>query len=481
MVSLDVCPVEVANQILGHLKKCDLRQCCLVSKGWQFFAEPALYTTLEIEWTRKEDTRFVTLVRSIILRPALAQHARSLILRGRNFCIDNGLNRDRWPRRLPLPADDADTLAAFVGQLGVSFHNSWQQGLRQGTVDALLALLLSQLPKLSRLYLEPNWDGETYLLGRMLRRSLFESTSKGLPCGRFQHLEDISFGIGYDRCVFWGSKLRMANTLDLLLLFYLPSIRELAMPLDYLPTSEMQWPSTVAPSPRTIKSMHLDFVRAHDLETILSATSGLESFRWTCHLAGKRSDDILRVHLDQVAVAVSNVRRTLTDLSLETDVSFVGGLLEEQMIEMTGSLRGLVSMDRIKTIRASLILLAGGIGPQANSHLRIADAIPRNVEQVTVTDDQSLNPNWAWTESWTVRPYLDALQAWMDVWHECTPRLRRVTLIHRNIWEDFNSSLDSGSHELYEMFAQAGVALRVVEDVDEKEPYGTVAQYYQSL
>lgn len=474
MASFDSCALEVKRQILGHLKNGDLREFCAVNKASQIVAEWMLYSAVEITWTDLQDTRFVALVRSIVHRRERALEIRSLKLQGANFCMHARIDPSRWPYKIQMPEEDADALVTFVGTLAVPFQDAWQQGLRQGSVDALLALLLSQTPNLTVLFVGPNFDGMSHLLGQFLRYSLFQSTDQRLS--RLQHLEEVSFGLDWDRSrvghiTVYEREAVDRNTLELLPFFYLPCLRRFAACLDDSPLA-FEWPATTAPNSTTIKSLELDFIREHQLENILSATTRLESLRWRCHPAACGGDDSdPMVDLDQVVAAVSNVRDTLADLSITLDVSVCGGLLEAPKVRTQGSLGGLIAMDKIKTFCVSFVLLMGGMSPEDNPSARMQDSIPRNVEHITITDDQFLNENWTWTMDEMVRPYLDAFQAWLDVWREFHPRLQRVTLNHVHLWFDLGWGPGSGRKELEDMFSRAGVTLELPMEVENHDDY----------
>ena len=70
--------------------------------------------------------------------------------------------------------DEADLQEAvsFVSGTSLPFRDKWIVELRQGTLDAYLALLLLQLPRLRRLSLGPVLFTESELIGLVLRSTL---------------------------------------------------------------------------------------------------------------------------------------------------------------------------------------------------------------------------------------------------------------------------------------------------------------------
>ncbi|KAK4233103.1 hypothetical protein C8A03DRAFT_19747, partial [Achaetomium macrosporum] len=74
------CPVEMVHLILACLSQADLGAICLVDKVLHTLAEPFLYSTIRFTWwTGAEQAPQITsLLRSILARPELAAHIRTV-------------------------------------------------------------------------------------------------------------------------------------------------------------------------------------------------------------------------------------------------------------------------------------------------------------------------------------------------------------------------------------------------------------------
>lgn len=450
--------MEIKHHVLSYLTLGELLQCTLVSKAWLAATESVLYSAVDLTWTDPEDTRFVALVRTVLNRTELGLHIHSLRLRGSNFSVDDSLAKSLWPRKLKIAESEADSLVACIKQLCIPFQVALQHGIRQGTVDALLAFLLSQSPNLVSLFVGPNFDGGCQLIGNMLKWSLHESQHHR-HFSLFGHLQEVSIGLDEEEPVLWNhscENIRKSNTLDLLPVFYLPHIRRVSASLDGNQLG-FQWPRAVTPTAVRMTFLKLDCIREQELEYILAATSRLETLHWTCRPGAADSDYILWVDLDQIAAAITPVRETLITLTLPSTVSICGKLIEEQNVRVRGSLQTLYSLDKVVTFSVSLLLLMGGLGPEERPSAQIWHGIPPNVEHVIITDEQSVRDYWAWKHHRAGMPYFHALQAWLGVWRQYHPRLQRVELLLEHV-DDGSIIRDYGYlDELHSKFSQEGV------------------------
>jgi hypothetical protein len=96
----------------------------------------------------------------------------------------------RWTiPQIPIPNDELDKPIAFIQRMGLPYSKRWIQELRDGTIDALVALLLAQLSILRYLYLSGDFTRRTVLIGMVLQSAICENY--GLP--DFGRLQDVSF------------------------------------------------------------------------------------------------------------------------------------------------------------------------------------------------------------------------------------------------------------------------------------------------
>ena len=186
---LDACPLEIVRAILQSLQPSDLVSACQVNKYLRKAAEPLLYAQVEWFWEPGRPPPVAQLISTLLHRPDLKTHVTRLAIDTDYF---HGLD---WMREPPPSIQYSEHLfAEFILHLKTTelpFLDIWASELRKGHIDALLALLLSQLPNIRSLHLGKSAARDCKLLGKILRLALCEQRSYGLP--KFQRLHDVSF------------------------------------------------------------------------------------------------------------------------------------------------------------------------------------------------------------------------------------------------------------------------------------------------
>lgn len=123
-----------------------------------------------------------------------------------------------------------DGLVKFIERFQIPYAKQWIQELRDGTMDAFITLLVSQLSNLECLYLGKNFSRESRLMGMMLRSALCEKAQDN-PFLSFARLHDISAiypGLG----LYIRDYQDVRNITDVLPFFYLPSVKHLKTLVD---------------------------------------------------------------------------------------------------------------------------------------------------------------------------------------------------------------------------------------------------------
>jgi hypothetical protein len=393
--------------------------------------------------------------------------------------------RFKFPK-VPFPDAELDKPIAFIQATGVPYSDLWIQELRQGTMDAFIALLLVQLPNLKCLYLARDFTRRTALVGMVLRSAICEPVDYSLP--DFRHLQDVSFlkpdgwDVARDTKVennnpntsrFWPWFLeardkKVKNTSDILPFFYLPSIQRLSSSIEN--PGQFTWPAAHAPVPSKLTSFVLTTVREAYLGELLAVTQNLESLRWHWYYDESVKDRFTTpiVDLDRIAAAISHVSGTLTDLAISADCSNgVDGDIYLPGIKTEGSLHAMVNFDMLKRLQIPWPFLLG-FAQDTTKQLR--DVIPRNIEYLSITDDLNLQnedriapewPQWEWRDSAIV----GLLQSWLKDWKACTPHLRGIILLLHWIDEHLNkwSWSPTVRDQLRELSIHAGVPIEIIE------------------
>ncbi len=91
---------------------------------------------------------------------------------------------------------------------------------------------------------------------------------------------------------------------------------------------------------------------------------------------------------------------------------------------------------------------------------RFEDAVPRNIETLTITDDLFENENWGWDE----HAVSDRIRTWLADWRTHTPSLRKVTLWLK--WADVTWHLPM-RNELKQQCTADGVELEIVKEMED--------------
>lgn len=172
----------------------------------------------------------ILFLRTILYRPQLAGFVTTLVLEleGDSYFL-SWLRAKYNYKNLKIPiaeSCDLEGLISLIKAMNVPFESLWIKELRLGTMDAYVALCLSQLSNIKCVRISPNFASECQLVHMMLNIAICGPPYKYLPA--FSFLRDVSMVIA-DREDWDSSKNAepTTNALPLLGLFYLPSLEKL--------------------------------------------------------------------------------------------------------------------------------------------------------------------------------------------------------------------------------------------------------------
>lgn len=436
-------PEELLRSCLEYLTSAHLHAICSVSKLFRRLATPLLYTTICFSWGElsagkpQVEPQLALFVRSIVHNPSLAHHIRTVDLQGSGFRW--GSYRGKTPRISvsglglinadAFPASVAPRLAAYVTLIeatGVSDVDLWVRELCDGSMDAFVALLLSQTQRLERLDIGPSFANETRLLGMMFRAAVCQMD---VPNQRllYQHLTKVSFDLGWI-----DKRYRTYNsTQDALAFFYLPNIRHMYLFIDNEPS--FAWPgimttgtnATVAcpPRPSSLLSLRLDQIREAHLDQVLSVTPSLQSLDWKwSYQPGNDPLNTPVVDLTKIAGILSRVRNTLRELHITADSLPGFGGIEPPPVEIVGTLGALVDLPHLQKFQIPLAFL---VGFEPKPALRLTNTVPTSIEALTITDDLvQLLTRYLWDGDLVA----DLVEAFLQGLPATHPRLRRLVM-----------------------------------------------------
>lgn len=144
--------MEVCQSICSYLSKTDYVNLCLVHSRLRTIAEPYLYSKIQFTWKERLQPHPITsLLRSLLRRPQLATFIRRVSLAG--FSLHNPYYEDRAPKIL-VSENELKELVAFVMKTTVPYRQIWVEEIQSGTMDAFVALLISQPLRLSCLAID---------------------------------------------------------------------------------------------------------------------------------------------------------------------------------------------------------------------------------------------------------------------------------------------------------------------------------------
>lgn len=404
------CPSEILGVVFECLTTTDLHAVCLICRDIHALAERFLYYSVIWRWTDKDAPPIDLLLRTLLRRPDLAARIRRLDLAGTH------LSKSRphfLPSHISVPEANLAGPITFVERLNVPYGGDWIRALQDGEMGAFVAVLVAQVPNLNYLCLAPDFARDTLFLGLLFRSALCESLNPGLPA--FRHLREIRQELPSSHPL-PGSMRR--TTGDLLPMFYLPSLKFISAVIENPLGAAFSWPAGPPPLGSTLTHLAVDYVREGDLGHILRATPALETLKWRCvHL-----DDTLKpniIDLDQIGEDLSNVRNTLSDLSI--GASYYREIFGvNPPLETTGSLHAIADFPSLTRYTAPLAFFVGMAPP---SRLPLEQMLPRTVESLTIRDDL-FRSSFRWSDI----DVLEAMKPWISDWKSRTPRLRRFHL-----------------------------------------------------
>ncbi|KAL4900146.1 hypothetical protein BDW74DRAFT_183100 [Aspergillus multicolor] len=423
-------PADILYMIFPLLDIAEYRALSLTNVHLHAFVEPFLYFSIHMVW---EQTNFpsplAALIWTLLSRPSLAAHITELCLEGRGLFRAFQMARAVIISKIPVPFALVNSARLFIEWTGLSYAKTWIEEL-----SAPGHWICHRVPD-------------------------------------FRHLRDVLFQLEPNHSGVPDRNIK--NTLDVLPLFYLPSIQRIVAGIEN--PSSWTWPARHRPSVPNLTSLELFSIREKYLGDLLSSTSNVQFFRYYWFYdrgLQKYRDEFTTdtVHLDQLVAAIARIRETLTDLVLDAELDPAYYDVVHPGVKVSGSLQELTSCASIKTLQIPFVFLVGfGRDPSK----RLYSVMLPNVESVVITDDLALQndecffagiPPWGWEEHTiigVVKKWLDEMKAGI-----CTPRLRRIAL--RLEFAGTNEWKPKTQRKFRRMGARYGVELDVL-DLDAME------------
>ncbi|KAM0234036.1 hypothetical protein ACHAP5_010214 [Fusarium lateritium] len=387
LASLMRLPTEVQIIIAEQLSdRRDLQALALVNRHFARISQPVLFREVDVGWDPKEPSPLALVTRTLLDRPDLAASVKSLRLDGYEF-------PEREPEvisTISVTGLNMTKAADIIKGTGADFADNWVQGVLDGAVDALVALIILMIPFVRDIYLGVDYCIEVLFLTLMLDRREQMKPNVKLPA--LEYLARVNMENHYADLFH-----EVLNFNDGILNFFnLPQLKSLSFAVS--PIAAQPW----RPEGRFSKMINLTFLhllRASEeqLGAILSLTPNVVHLKWSGYWCPREEHpDALRtiIDLDKLSTALSERNRTLQYLTLEvvddtmTTVEFIWPM------KLMGSLWLTDFTDLVGLIVPWVFLM--GWCPQDSRPL--IDKLPVNLVNLTLTDDMCYQRYWQWTK-----------------------------------------------------------------------------------
>ncbi|KAL8717249.1 MAG: hypothetical protein Q9225_005490 [Loekoesia sp. 1 TL-2023] len=383
-------PDELLAVVLDALDVREVKQLSLVSGTFSARCRPRLYHSVVFTSEghhNQEPPPLHSFLRSVLFFPDRA----SLV---RKFILVSDRPGNPWRDLDPLEPAELAIATQVLFDAGFNMTAKLLSALESGnssSLDAAIALLLLILPNLRVINLGVCFSpfrsssfavGSTILTPAMFRHIIRESSPVGGP----QSLETIQYYSDPD----YPKDEDIPNFTDVLWLFYVPSIKNLAIrAVDHnLP---FQWP-LAAPFLPALHTLNLQnsHVQLQTLETLLSWLPHVRRLEYHCYFNCRKFPEYFLdcIHLREVLETRSDALEELV-LSVRfygreapSDTSFWDNI----GYGIHGSLGDMNRFTNLKYLKAPVILL---LGWDSSTQATLAGNLPASLQELCCTNDMS--------------------------------------------------------------------------------------------
>lgn len=513
--AMDADTFDPENEVSKMSNLDNVRNLCLASKNMQTLSERYLYETINWRWVEchtgvihwKETMRIWQFLQSLIARPERGQYVQELVLSGQSF---RGERDPKAPEiqvgdTYKLELDNAEQVAREKAKLrdsiptwlrvtarvqeldaALELYAALDRGIENAEIDALLTLVLAQLPNLVKLYMEPLFTKNMTCLGMMLRyQALCNPSGVGNISPTFHRLRFVTLKFQRPMGLRWDSLDKIKKRIqqeeraaEALSFFYLPALEHIRTNVTFHDKTNWQ------KAPPALKQLaHLEINRACSVDNvaeILSHAKSLQSLRWTWghegvsnpfwdtmtdesklimstnNLSLKGTGDLDKgiINLSRIAEALVPVQNTLTELKIEAKSR---PLVYPQEIDLVtqhateGDMRLLAEFPKLKTLEAPIFLLMGW--SRGDATWSLDEILPDSLQTLTINDFFTPRSKYC---TWDDRAILAEMKAFLQGPISKMPSLRLIR-IHLHIHEPFRKEIN----ELQAFGARVAVRVEV--------------------
>lgn len=472
MVFLNEVPNDILLCIFEVCSRRSITELSKVNRRFHILSQPQLYNTINWKWLDNNwkgeggvIPPILLLLRTIFTTPDVARLIHFVKLEGNSFCAQGPYRRAKSPK-IPLDSISASELDIILSavksiqskiRMPLGQENLLAEEFRAGTMDAMLPILLSQLPNLRFLHLAHNFTKEIPLLAIVLKTLLCspEQSREGkeqterFALSSFESLQEVTFTPSIDsegyrhyipfsqRNITWGESRRDIVYTAVLPFLYAPRIERIRATIEE-PHTAFHWLSwddsnTSAtareippPIAKTLKHLDITLLREENLGKILAQCPKLEALRWKFRANPHRMYPAPFLDCRVLEGALENVKGTLTSLVLELYFEDSRDISEYTPVHgILSTLTSLRSFPLLERLAIPWVLLLG-LSPSLK--MGLDGVLPRGLKELVLTDD--LFCEWSNDENrgeWEDEDILlVVVEKWLEEWREDVPRLQKV-------------------------------------------------------
>ncbi|KAF4554699.1 Hypothetical protein D9617_4g004540 [Elsinoe fawcettii] len=452
--SLWDCIGDAQIAVFDLLEQRDILALSYLCKGTSEAVQESLYSNIDWTWSEDRIPPIVTFGRTILQKPHLANLVKKVKL-----SVDFKPGQPLWQTIIPIATDDIAVAEGtkWIDRQGVPYGSRWDTELRKGSMEAFVALMLSQMHNLVDLQLEQEFTRVIDILAKVIG----SVTSKGYKGGMSQYLQLKNVSCIRQRS-WWSGRTSSEgdHTRDLVSFLRLPSIESLAIDLDN--PSDLDW-LPIHPISTNLISLHLADVREMHLPDIFIRTPNVTKlqYNWSYHPNFYYDRIYHRVDFGAWTEALSDLSGTLEDLTITARVYMEGEDYALPDMTFEGSFDYLCSFSRLKRIEIPLAFVLG-LEPHQHRHFR--DVLPEGIKTLVLRDDlheelvtdvrQELK-----ISKWTDDTLYKEIDHWLNNWQETHPKLKLIELrLNETGDEDWDREVQE---QLIALGKQRGVEINI--------------------
>jgi hypothetical protein len=426
---------ELLLYITGNLEKEDVINLSTTCKYLHSVLEPEIYQTISWTWhhSKKTDSRPIhALLRNLLHTPKRASWVKNVSFQ------EIGYGRKPLLGSKQLSDEEIRSIQRLLENAEVADTEEWMSDVRDGSVDAVLALILMQLHNLKSLTIDlflRHDDDLAYTtpdrsrIGQALRHAMSAPASASIA--RLTSLEQLE----WPSANFPGPMcfLRPMDMFYVLPLFGLPALKRFSVKIDQRPSGSA--PQSLKPD-MTPLAKHLTILRLRfssvsftALEGMLSSAPSLTVLDIECSrdMTSLEAGDSWAFDGEALRNALDRCSGTLKSIRIVCAID--DPLLDVEMSEFFVSPLGSLSqLHSLSTAEMCLPLLLGTSDPTAQA---LWDAVPASLESMVIRED-----GYGIVEAARLRDVVSALAMKKS---SNLPRLRHIGLyIDFGNWDEAN-------------------------------------------